>query len=211
MIVPLWSKAVLVVCAVVLAAFGRYFKGKQKPGAMGGAISAPKAFWLPFAIYLWFVVCPVVGINADVVSVACARPLLWVGVSMWLRGVAEMVMLYDLKNWRPPYGITHDAITIVAVVVAVAVGVDDFAAVVWTPLSMAAALLVVVVTGSLVLEIVHARTFFNVVGARTLGDEGIWFADEHDPRFASINRRTFIGNIVLGVPVALFVLLWCVS
>lgn len=204
------GKVALVGCAALLVAFGVVFRRRQKPGDIGGPISAAKAYWLSFAIYLWFVVCPVAGLEPSV-STSLSRPLLVVGVSMWLRGLAEMVMLYVTKNWRPPMGIAHDVVTIVLLVGAAGLGMASGEAVVWSPLSFGLAGLTVVVLASLVLEIVHARTFFGVVGKGTVGDDGVWFADDEDPRFIAINRRTRMGNIALSIPTGLFVVLWLFS
>lgn len=206
----LWGKLVLVIMAVLLAAFGVRFHGQQKPGAIGGPISKAKAFWLPFAIYLWFVVCAVVAVD-PALPPALATVFGAVAVSMWLRGIAEMLMLYVSHNWRPPMGIGHDAFTIGLVVTigGVTIGSADLAA--WSPLAHGAFVLLVVVVASLVLEIVHAWSFYVVVGTRTVGDQGIWFADDDDPRFAAINRRTRVGNIVLGIPVAAYTCWWIVS
>jgi hypothetical protein len=41
-----------------------------------------------------------------------------------------------------------------------------------------------------------------------MGDDGVWFADDEDPRFIAINQRTRIGNVLVGVPVAVYALWW---
>lgn len=204
------GKVVLVVCAALLLAFGLLFRRRQQHGTLGGAISGPKAFWLSFAIFLWFVACPVLGLDPALPATLRA-PFLAVGVSMWIRGVVEMVMLYGLKNWKPPYGIGHDVFTIVLMLVVAVVGSGDIADRRPTPLTGAAAMMLVVMMASLVLEIVHARTFFTVVGRKTMGDDGIWFADDKDPRFIAINRRTRVGNLALGIPTGLWLALWLAS
>jgi hypothetical protein len=203
------GKLVLIVTAALLAAFGVRFHRRQKSGALGGAISKPKAFWLPFAIYLWFVVAGVLGFD-PVLPWSVRAPFAALAVSMWVRGAIEMVMLYATKNWKPPYGIAHDLFTIGLMFVVTGR---------WPPspgdappaLVGGALVMWLVMVSSLVLEIVHARSFFAVVGTRTMGDAGIWFADDEDARFLAINRRTRLGNIALGVPTAGWVLLWVAS
>jgi len=206
----LWGKVTLIVMALLLVVFGVRFHAKQKPGAIGGPISAAKAFWLPFAIYFWFIVCGVLAVD-DALPPALAMVYAAMALSMWLRGIAEMVMLYVTHNWRPPMGIAHDAFTIgvVLCVGGVALGTSDVSS--WSSLALGGAALLVVLVASLVLEIVHAWSFFLVVGKRTVGDDGIWFADDEDPRFKAINARTRIGNVVLGVPVFAYVVWWIVS
>jgi hypothetical protein len=203
------GKLALLLGALGLSTFGVRFYRRQRAGALGGAISAPKAFWLPFAIYLWFVAAGVLGFDPALPS-SVRAPFAALAVSMWCRGVVEMVMLYGTKNWRPPYGIAHDVFCIALVLVV---------PVVWTPslaegpprLVGGAILMWAVMLVSLVTEIVHARTFFAVIGPKTMGAEGIWFADDEDPRFVAINRRTRIGNVALGVPTAAWLTLWLVS
>ena len=46
-----WSKLFVVVAGAILFTFGVAFRRRQKGGAMGGAISVPKAIWLPLAIF----------------------------------------------------------------------------------------------------------------------------------------------------------------
>jgi hypothetical protein len=105
------GKVALVVAAAALTSFGVRFYRKQKAGALGGAISKPKAFWLPFAIYLWFVVAGVMGFD-PALPASVRAPFAALAVSMWIRGAIEMLMLYGTKNWKPPYGIAHDLFTI---------------------------------------------------------------------------------------------------
>lgn len=203
------GQGALVACAVLLALFGVSFRKRQASGRIGGAISWPKVFWLCFAIYLWFVVCAVVAVD-DALPGVLRAPFAAVFVSMWLRGAAEMVMLYGLKNWKPPYGIGHDVFTIALMVAAaLCAGATTGGYEPAGTLETATVGLFVVVLVSLIVEIVHARTFFVAMGkGNTTGDDGIWFADDHDPRFIAINRRTRIGNVLLGVPAFAYVALW---
>lgn len=185
---------IVIVAALVLARFGMRFHDKQARGALGGRISRAKAYWLPFAIFFWFVACPAAA-ALSVLSAPVAYTLLGFGVFMWLRGAAEMVMLYVTKNWRPPYGITHDALCIVQLAVTpFALGLDVTALSGVDAWGVALVLLAIV---SLVVEIHHAWSFFVAVGGKTMGDEGVWFADDDDERFRAINRNTFVWNVIL--------------
>jgi hypothetical protein len=203
----LWGKLVLLGSAALLLAFAVGFRRRQKPGEIGGPISWPKALWLSLAIWFWFVVCGVLGFDhalpdsiADVFA-ACA-------ISMWLRGAVEMFMLYVTHNWRPPMGIAHDVFTIGVVLAVGLVGIDSETLHTASTFSLAALGVAGILVVSLVIEIVHAWTFFLVVGKRTMGDDGVWFADDEDPRFVAINQRTRIGNVLVGVPVFAFVVWW---
>jgi hypothetical protein len=120
---------------------------------------------------------------------------------MWLRGAAEMLMLYRFKNWRPPYGITHDALCIALLLGVLAWHHDAFAA--FGPLDAWGVGLVVLLVVSLCVEIHHAWSFHAAVSGRTMGEEGVWFADDDDERFRKINRTTFFWNVVLTLTLAL--------
>jgi hypothetical protein len=210
----LWSKLFVVVAGTILLSFGVVFRRRQKGGAMGGAISLPKAIWLPLAIFEWFVFCVAVGFD-PALPPALRCPFAAVGASMWLRGAVEMVMLYGTKSWRPPMGIAHDLITLALLGVIVVVNHDAVAAGAVgeqaNALSQMAVAMLPVVAISLVVEVVHAWTFYGVVGRGTTGDEGIWFADDTDPRFIAINRRTWVGNAMVGVPTLVASVVWLMA
>lgn len=206
---------VLVASMPAMAAFGVRFYRRQNSGALGGAMSKAKAYWLSFAIWFWFILCPVVAVG-DVVAQPLRLVLGAFALSMWIRGVAEMVMLYVTKSWRPPLGIGHDVLSILLVVaLLVARGGEIGRLVDGVPVADAAAILPSIdawalalcatVLVSLVVEIHHARSFHHAVQGRTTGDDGVWFADEEQEHFKQINRNTFFWNIVLSCAVLAFV------
>lgn len=206
---PGWiAKGAIVLAIVPLALFGVRFHAKQKEGALGGRISRAKAYWLPFAIWFWFVVCPAVGFDG-VVHEGARNALVAFGVFMWLRGAAEMVMLYVTKNWRPPMGITHDALCALLVLGLATRGLVDVAAVGFDTLralDLWAYGLCAVVLVSLAVEIHHAHSFFVAARGMTTGDDGIWFADDEEERFREINRNTLVWNVILTIAVSSFVI-----
>lgn len=195
----------------IMATFGVRFYRKQRAGALGGAMSKPKAYWLSFAIWFWFLVCPAAALD-DVLALPVRMALGAFGISMWLRGAAEMVMLYVTKNWRPPLGVGHDGLCIALIAGVLfwhgpaalmpARGLDPYGLDRWG-LALVATVLV-----SLVVEIHHAASFHRAVEGRTTGDEGIWFADEEQERFRQINQNTLVWNVVLSTLVGGFVLRW---
>ncbi len=169
------------------------FRARQNAqhAAMGGRISNPKLLWLFFAIWFWFVECAVLAFEP-----ALPWPYRVIvgahAASMWVRGVVELFMLYVTRNWRPPIGITHDAVCILTVL---GLGAsfnqqlrDLGAWGLWAPS------LVVMLVVSLVVELVYAAMFFSAVEGKTTGEQGIWFADEESARFKRINRLTFACN-----------------
>jgi hypothetical protein len=198
------ARALLMGTVPAFAAFGVSFYRKQARGDRGGAISRPKAFWLCFAVWCWFVVCPVVAWDASWM----APPLRWAlgafGVFMWLRGAVEMVMLYRTFNWRPPYGIGHDVACILLLLGVLGAGLDTLRGMEGAGNAWALALCGLVLV-SLGVEIHHAWSFFHAVQGRTTGEDGIWFADEEAEHFRAINRTTRAWNWILGLGVGAFV------
>lgn len=190
------TRAALLVAALVVVALGLIFLNRQnRKGGLGGRISRPKLMWLLYAVYFWFVVCPVLALDS-----AVPRPMrLILGVfaaGMWLRGLAEMVMLYVTKNWRPPYGVAHDVFSMVVVGLGLVFYRDEWDALRGT-LPLWTFALLVVLLASLAIETYYAAAFFRAVEGRTTGDDGLWFADEDDARFRRINRVTTVFNVPL--------------
>jgi hypothetical protein len=170
---------------------------------MGGRIARGKVLWLVYAIFLWFVVCPVLALEPRL-----AWPLRVVlgafGLSMWIRGLAEMYLLYFGRRWRPPYGIAHDVSCLALVGVLAAWHRGGIVGALDAPLAQWALAVVAVVALSLVLEIGYAWTFYRAVEGRTTGEEGVWFASDDDPRFRRIVRATALANVPLYLFLALF-------
>lgn len=173
----------------VLAAF--WFRARQnRAHVMGGRISNPKLLWLFFAIWFWLFECAVLAFEPSLPS--GYRIIFGVhAASMWLRGVAEMVMLYVTRTWRPPIGIAHDVLCIVTVLglsLALPLPLDSA----W---GLFAPALVAMLLFSLGVEVLYAALFFQAVEGKTTGDKGVWFASEDEARFNRINRITTAFNM----------------
>lgn len=186
---------------LLVATISLIFARRQNRAAgLGGAISRPKQLWLAWTIYTWFVVAPTVAADPGL-----PRPLAWTlgGFAgwMWFRGLAELFMLYVTKNWRPPYGISHD-LSCIAWILGAGIyfgPVTEGVAAQWVQA------LVLVMLASLCLETWYAWAFFRAVEGRTTGHDGVWFADPHDPRFRRINQVTTLANGPLDLFVGAFV------
>ena len=179
----------------------RFYRSQNaKAAVMGGAISKPKIFWLMYAVTVWFFMTPLVGLD-PAVSPGLKFVLLSFAGLMWARGIAEMYMLYVSKNWAPPIGITHDAVCIVWLLLALGWKRDTL---VLHPVDRWVLAFAIVLTASLVLEICYAALFFKAVEGKTKGPGGIWFADPTDPRYLFINRLTFSFNVPLFAFQAVF-------
>jgi hypothetical protein len=177
-----------------------FWRSQNVRQSRGGRISPPKLAWLLYAVFFWFFVCPLVALDSAVPE--GVRQVLGVfAVSMWIRGLAELYMLYVSKSWKPPYGIGHDLVCILLVLGGVALTHAQWRGPL-APVAVWGLALVGLVLVSLVIEVLYAALFFQAVEGRTTGDEGIWFADEEQARFRRINRITFALNVPLYLALA---------
>jgi hypothetical protein len=189
--------AIVVLAAVTGAAAGRFAWRQNRKKALGGPMSAPKVIWLFFAVYFWFFVCPLLALEGSLPqSVRWGLGLF--AASMWIRGAAEMYLLYVTRSWRPPMGIAHDAFCILLVAGALIQTIRSFAplATFWWGTAW-----LVLVLLTLFAEIAFALLFFRAVEGRTTGGEGLWFADD-TARFRFINRLTLTVEIPLILALA---------
>ncbi len=198
---PSWLVVTMWTGAVLLTGAGLVFARRQnKADTMGGRISVAKRVWLIWAVYAWFVLAP---LSACVP--AFEGPLRWVlgafSIFMGLRGAIELFMLYVTKNWRPPMGIAHD-VACAALLLAGQVWAWSRPEAPYRGVALWGALWLGVLTMSLCLETYYAVVFHHAVAGQTTGDEGVWFANAEEPRFARANRVTAWAN----GPLILFVL-----
>lgn len=189
--------------AVIVVGIGTLFAKRQNSAGrapMGGAISRAKQVWLVWAVYVWFVATPVLAFAPIFPSPARIVLGAFSGF-MLLRGLIELVMLFVTKNWRPPYGIAHDVACVVLLLGGLVwiAGHDE-------PVGGWALAYLGVLTVSLMLETYYAFAFHGLVQGRTTGDDGVWFADAADPRFARINRITALANAPLLLFMAAFLI-----
>jgi len=190
------TRVLLAVLALACAGAALFFRRAQNAkGALGGRISGPKVAWLFYAVFLWFLVCPLVALDTAV-PVEARAVLGAFAAFMWLRGAAELFMLYVTKNWRPPYGVAHDVACIALVLGGLVWGRARWQGPLDTVDAWALALVGLVLV-SLFVEVAYAALFFHAVEGRTTGDEGIWFADQEQARFRRINRLTLALNVPL--------------
>ncbi|HEX8819897.1 MAG TPA: hypothetical protein VF794_08245 [Archangium sp.] len=195
------TRVLILVLLGLSVLLGILFHGRQNVRkARGGRISPPKLAWLFYAIFLWFLLCPLVSLDTSI-HPHLRMVLGAFGAFMWVRGVAELYMLYVSYNWKPPYGIGHDVLCILLVLC----GVSWFRLNHEGPLSRMdvwALSLLALVLVSLLVEVMYATLFFQAVEGHTTGDDGIWFADEEQARFRRINRITLACNVPLYASLA---------
>lgn len=177
------------------------YKRQNTPGKLGGPISLAKAFWLHYTILTWFFILPAALLMLEEAPVSHRNVWLTLTVSMWIRGVVELYMLFVSKNWTPYIGISHDVITLAAMVGALLIsGTSRFST---EPVLL---IFTVSIFLSLCTEIYYAYSFFQIMKGRTQGDDGLWYAHEEDPRFKRVILVTTIFNYILFAALATFYL-----
>jgi hypothetical protein len=189
----LWTRTTLLcVCLVVLAS-GTVFYFRQQKAAMGGSISRAKAAWLTFAVLYWLGVCPVLAVEPSIPEPYRTTFGLF-AANFWLRGIAELYMLYVSKTWKPPYGAGHDIFSIALVLACLLFVPGESGSYPWALMGAGAAAALLL---SLVAETYYALEFHKLVSGQTTGDDGIWFADQEAPKFKRINLITACINVPL--------------
>lgn len=161
---------------LALSAAVAVFAAVQNSGAIvGGRISLPKIAWLNYALYMFLVLPLIMGWHAhtDVATGRLYRIVFW---SFLVRGTVECYMLYVSRSWRCGYGIAHDLLTAVLVVVF------------W----QGAGGLTMLLLATLIIEARMAKIFRARVDPAT----GVYFAD-NSAHFAAVNRFTTWVNATL--------------
>ena len=101
----------LVVGGLVLSAAAFY--SVQNSGALpGGQISTVKLAWLGCAILFWYLLPGLLLLDGRMPWLA-RRACIVLFVSMLVRGVIELFMMYVTHNWQPWMGISHDILMLV--------------------------------------------------------------------------------------------------
>jgi hypothetical protein len=201
------TQAACCLSLAALSAAGWFFFQKQsRPGRMGGSISRAKMLWLLYVLYLWFLLCPILYFEESLLW-PLRRLLLAVSLLMWLRGIAELAMMYVLKNWRPPYGIAHDLLCLAVLGAGLWLHRGDWAGVSGADAWTLGLLCCVELTFAL--EAIYALAFYRIVGEGTKGEKAIWFAPQGDPIFGRVVLLTAVCNIPLCAFLVSY-LLFCV-
>ncbi len=188
----------------VSAIVGVFLFVRQNRGPrLGGPISISKGLWLYWTISVWFFLIPFSLSHGD-----WPDATMWgwglLSLSFWVRGVAELYMLFVSKNWTPKIGITHDLVTLAVLLGCYGLFWQSLLYASWWIQLMSAAL-----AFSLMVETWYAWAFLQLVRERTKGKEGIWYATKEDPKFLLILRVTTCCNTLLYAATAAY--LWGLS
>ena len=198
------SRILIVVAIALVAGLGvAVHHAQNATGAMGGRISTPKLVWLIYTLFVWGLLCPILAADRSVAP----RFRIVIGsfaALMWLRGIAEIFMLYVFRNWRPPIGMAHD----LACAGLLAFGLA-WSRPAWRPVTRTIdgwlLAFTSMVLASVLVECLYAGLFERAVRGATTGRSGLWFAAPGDPRFTLINRLTAGIDVPLCAFLAAFI------
>jgi hypothetical protein len=148
---------------------------------VGGHISLPKALWLDWTLTTFYVV-PFFLWRNSALSPAIRSLFGWLLLSFFLRGIAELIVIYATHDWRCVYGISHNALTLALAAFLYFRLPSDLSA---TGRTSSGFLLIYVAT--LVFETVNAWQFSLLADPAS----GVYFAAD-TPHFAFVNRLTWV-------------------
>jgi len=177
---------ILTVIMMIIAIFMHY---RQNQGhKLGGDITPAKSFWLFYCIYTWLFFIPFILIKTDIPEPFRTTWMVFT-VWFWIRSLAEGVMLFVTKNWTPPIGVAHDLSCLVILIFLPFVMAEE------NPnLLSPAGIFHLGLILSLILETYYAYSFFKLVGQKTKGEKGVWYANKEDPIFKRIVLITCVFN-----------------
>lgn len=158
-------------------------KRQNKGDIVGGDISTPKSLWLVFAIGAWFFypfLFYLTELNNDLKMV-----LNFHLISIWLRGIIELVMIYKLFNWSPRYGIAHNTFHFLGVLILFLMSIKTFQI-------NAFSIFILLILVSFIFENLFAYLFFKVRGEEK---HKVYFAND-GPEWTFINKVTIFGNTI---------------
>lgn len=168
---------------------------------IGGAIALAKLLWLGLAILLWVGLPLLLALDGRI-GLFLRYGFGFLFVSMALRGIIELWMLYVTKNWSPNYGIAHDVLCMAGLLL--------FLALAWQAGELAQhariSLHALVSTLLFIPEIYFAwymRSNFN-----TKGGDAIYFVPD-EVKHRRVLRITASVDMMLLLYLPFFLYHWC--
>jgi hypothetical protein len=185
------------VIALTLMAIGFYrFQNTAQP--IGGEISLVKLIWLAEAIFLWGVL-PALLMADPRLSQPLRSGFAVLFALMVARGVIEGWMLYVTHNWSPWYGIGHDLVCAIGLIVTVARTASR------APLDRLVRRHAFVSAIAFLPEMYFA--WFMLQHFDTTGASAIYFVPD-DPRYVLVLRITTIVVVSLSAYLPYFLYRW---
>jgi len=166
---------------ILLATSLAFMAMQNSTHAVGGHISLPKALWLDWTLTTFYVV-PFFFWRNSALSPAIRSLFGLLLLSFFLRGIAELVVIYATHDWRCLYGISHNALTLALAATLYFLLPSKLSA---TDRRFLGFLLIYIAT--LVFETINAWQFSLLANPAN----GVYFAAD-TPHFAFVNRLTWV-------------------
>ena len=201
-------QAQLVIATVLILAipFSYVFHQYQnKKTRIGGKISVEKTLWLSYALFFYFVLCPVLSLD-NTINYTHRVIIGSFTVLIIIRGVFQLWFMFLSKNWSPKLGIGYNIFSLIIIISeilyfndAISISLIDHHAR-WTFFA------IIMVSLCLITDSVYAYKFYQIVKDKTYGSRGIWFASDDETRFNNINKLTTRLNIGFYVCLIVFLI-----
>ena len=188
---------------VMILVTAYYYHYQNSRDSIGGQISSPKAFWLGYASFNYFVFSVflyLISENEDLKFI-----LLVVILIFYFRAVVQWLMMFVLHIWLPLYGIIFSLFTVFIIIVLhirsyrVFEQVDELGVLVLILFQINILLI-------LITDTFYMVKFRGIVGDETKGSKAIWYASK-DTKYEAINRLTNRNNKIFAVISILLIVL----
>ena len=169
--------------------FYQYYKTQNSQNTIGGAISKAKILWLGYAVFNYFVFS--IWLYFQTPMSSAFHGLLGGLIALfYCRFIFQGILMFGLKKWQPPMGMGYNVLCIsILTIFLIKMPLNAF----YTEGVLLLYFIGIILT--LVTDTYYAKTFFQIVGKRTMGADAIWYASDEDPQFRRINRITARLNV----------------
>ena len=185
-----------------IAAFSAIFYCRQNfAGQVGGPMSVEKILWLNYVLTAWVIVPAALVLHPDLhrdVRLVLAGLL----ISMVVRGLVELPLIYVTFGWSPIYGIAHDLATI-GLIEVLRRRPDTVLAGMTNDFDAAVLAYTQVVQATFMAEIVFAALFYRM----RVHQDAVYFAAP-TAAFRHINRLTRLVDLVVYTQLGWFLWTW---
>ena len=88
-----------------------FYKKQNQQHKLGGPISEAKTGWLFFALYIYFILPPILYFMVnDKLNIDIKNTLVVFILLIYSRSIIQPIVMYRLKAWTPPIGISYNMI-----------------------------------------------------------------------------------------------------
>jgi hypothetical protein len=185
-----------------------YYRRQNAQAALGGPISKPKTVWLFYVLFHYFFLTVWCYFAFGTDNRLLGILPVFIGL-VYFRLLAQSVLMFWLKKWTPPMGISYNLLTFVMLFCAV---FSKLIRLELTNLHPEEGLLIglYVLLGMILLtDSYYAWSFYKLVGNLTKGHEAIWYASEEEAKFRRINQVTKWLNLFFLAYTAVLLVMIC--